>query len=100
MMTYLEKKRKWWNYHKDNPHVYEYFDKYSREAIDSGAKKCSPWLIVGRIRWETAITTSDTDFKISNDYIAFYSRLFMHENPEYKGFFRTKPMKGETHVYQ
>ena len=98
MMTYLEKKKKWWNYHKDNPHVYNYFSQYTHEAINSGAKKCSPWLIVGRIRWETAITTTDTDFKISNDYIAFYSRLFMHENPQHKGFFKTKPMKGETLV--
>jgi len=98
MMTYLDKKKKWWNYHKDNPHVYKYFSQYTHEAINSGAKKCSPWLIVGRIRWETAITTTDTDFKISNDYIAFYSRLFMHENPQHKGFFKTKPMKGETLV--
>ncbi len=98
MMTYLEKKKKWWEYHKDNPHVYNYFTKYTLQAISSGAKKCSPWLIVGRIRWETAITTSDVDFKISNDYIAFYSRLFMHDNPAHKGFFKTNPMKGETLV--
>jgi len=39
------------------------------------------------------IVTTGDDYKISNDYIALYARLFMHENPQYKGFFKTKPMK-------
>lgn len=94
-MTYTDKKEKWWAYHNANPHVYDLFQKYTHEAINSGAKKCSPWLIIGRIRWETAITTTDVDFKISNDYIAFYSRLFMRKNLLHDGFFNTKPMKGE-----
>jgi hypothetical protein len=38
------------------------------------------------------VTTGDA-YKISNDYIALYARLFMHKHPQYKGFFRTKPMK-------
>ena len=97
-MTYQDKKEKWWAFHNANPHVYDLFQKYTHEAINSGAKKCSPWLIIGRIRWETAITTTDDDFKISNDYIAFYSRLFMKWNPRHEGFFRTKPMKGELYV--
>ena len=41
---------------------------------------------------------TDADFKISNDYIAFYSRLFMKWNPRHKGFFKTKPMKGESYA--
>ena len=97
-MTYTDRKEKWWSFHNDNPHVYDLFQQYTHEAINSGAKKCSPWLIIGRIRWETAIKTTDDDFKISNDYIAFYSRLFMSWNPRHEGFFRTKPMKGEEYA--
>ncbi len=97
-MGYEERKLVWWKFHKDNPHVYDLFARYTHEAIDSGVKKCSPWLIVNRIRWETAITTTDTDFKRSNDYIAFYSRLFLRWNPRQAGFFKTKQMKGETYA--
>lgn len=97
-MTHLEKKKKWWAFHLNNPHVYELFNKYTHEAINSGARHCSPWLIIGRIRWETAIETTSDDFKISNDFIAFYSRLFMKWNPRHKGFFKTKPMKGENYA--
>ena len=39
------------------------------------------------------IVTTGNEYKISNDFIALYARLFMHEYPDYKGFFRTKPMK-------
>jgi hypothetical protein len=39
------------------------------------------------------IVTTGDDYKISNDYIALYARLFMHHYPQYDGFFRTKPMK-------
>jgi hypothetical protein len=49
---------------------------------------------VNRIRWETTVETLGGDFKISNNFIAYYSRLFMDEHPEYRGFFRTKTLKG------
>ena len=97
-MTYEEKKQKWWNFHKATPSVYEYFQRFTHEAISRGAKHCSPWLIFGRIRWETHLSTTDKDFKVSNDYIAFYSRLFMKWNPKHQGFFKTKPMKGERYA--
>lgn len=86
-------KQQWWCWHKQNPHVYELFKKYSFVAIESGHENLSAWLVVNRIRWETSIVTKGNDFKISNDYIAFYARLFMAHYPEYEGFFRTKEMK-------
>ena len=83
-------KRKWWLWHKKNPHVYELFKKFTLIAIDRGHKQMSAWLIVNRIRWEPSVETSGNDFKISNDFIAYYARLFMHDYPQYEGFFRTK----------
>lgn len=97
-MTYIERKHKWWEYHKSNPKVYQYFQDFTHEAINRGAKHCSPWLIINRIRYEMFFSTTDKDFKISNDYIAFYSRLFMKWNPKHQGFFKTKPMKGERYA--
>ena len=90
-----EIKRKWWAWHKANPHVYELFKRLTLEAIGRGHEHLSAWLIVNRIRWETSIETQGDDFKISNDFIAYYARLFMHEHPAHQGFFRTKALKGE-----
>jgi len=86
-------KDKWWAWHKENPEFYELFKKFTFQAIQKGHRKLSAWLIVNRIRWETMIVTTGNEYKISNDFIALYARLFMHEYPDYKGFFRTKPMK-------
>ena len=88
-----EKFEKWLTWHRENPHVYDLFKRFTFEAIECGHKRLSAWLIVNRIRWETMIVTKGNDFKISNDFIAFYSRWFMIENPEHKGFFKIKKMK-------
>jgi len=56
-------------------------------------------LIMNRVRWETTIETVSADgFKISNHHFAYYARMFMYENPEYRGFFRTKIMKNEKEI--
>lgn len=91
----MDTKRKWWQWHKENPHVYDLFKRFTMQAINRGHRNLSAWLIVNRIRWETSIETKGDDFKISNDFIAYYARLFMHDFPEYKGFFRTKTLKSE-----
>jgi hypothetical protein len=74
----METKREWWEWHKKNPHVYELFKRFSMQAINCGHRNLSAWLIVNRIRWETSVETQGDDFKINNDYIAYYARLFMH----------------------
>ena len=86
-------KHKWWEWHKQNPHVYDLFEKFTLDAISKGHERLSAWLIVNRIRWETAVETRGDDFKISNDFIAYYARLFMHNHPRYEGFFKTKQLR-------
>lgn len=82
----------------ENIHVYELFSKFAMQAIASGKKRISHWLIVNRLRWEVEIETKgtsyqDKDFKISNDYIAFLARDFMKDHPEHAGVFKIKQMK-------
>jgi len=81
-------------YHKDNPQVYELFKRFTFMAIKRGHNRLSAWMIANRIRWETSIETFSVDeYKISNDYIALYARMFMRDHPKYDGFFKTKEMK-------
>ena len=95
----LEKrKRKWWNWHKQNPQVWDKFESYTLEAINSGRKKYSHWAIINRIRWHNEIETRGGEFKISNDYICFYARLFHARHPQHKDFFTLKPLKEEKDI--
>jgi len=81
-------------YHRDNPQVYELFKRFTFMAIKRGHNRLSAWMIANRIRWETSIETFSVDeYKISNDYIALYARMFMQDHPQYDGFFKTKEMK-------
>ena len=83
-------------YHEENPHVYEWFKYFAYEAVRSGHTKLSAWLVMNRVRWETSIKTRNDDgFKISNNHIAYYARLFMREHPQYGDFFRVKRMEDE-----
>jgi hypothetical protein len=86
----METKREWWEWHKKNPHVYELFKRFSMQAINRGHRNLSAWLIVNRIRWETSVETQGDDFKINNDYIAYYARLFMHTIPNIRGSLEPK----------
>ena len=95
-MTYEEKKAIWWEWHKANPMVWEYFERFSLDVVRTGRKKVSHWLIINRIRWEVYFETTGADFKISNDYIAFYARLWKKRYPEHADLFNTKKMIGET----
>ena len=91
-----EKKKKWWAWHLKNPDIYRLFKRFTFEALAKNRHKhLGAWLIVNRIRWETSIVTEGDDFKISNDFIAYYARLFMQDHPEHDGLFRTKPLKEE-----
>ena len=91
-----DRKRKWWEWHKQNPMVYELFEKYTFDAITSGRNHYSHWAIINRIRWDREIETQGGDFKISNDYIGFYARLFHARHPQYDGFFKLKQLKEES----
>ena len=75
--------------------MWEAFEEYTLRAIQSGRKHYSQWAIINRISWDREIETQGGDFKISNDYISFYARLFHARHPQHKGFFRTKPFKEE-----
>ena len=92
---YLARKRDWLEWHQNNPTVWLLFERFSFEAVRSGRKKVSHWLIINRIRWETSILTTGNDFKISNDYIAFYARHWKEKYPMYAYLFNTKKMAGE-----
>ena len=92
---FLARKQAWFEWHEKNPEVWKMFERFAFEAIMNGHEKISHWLIINRIRWETSIVTKGGDFKISNDYIAFYARLWKETYPQYDKLFNTKKMIGE-----
>ena len=95
MKSFQERKQEFWEWHKANPLVWQYFERFALEAVRHGRRKISHWLIINRIRWEVNIVTTGEDFKISNDHIAFYARLWRARYPQHKDLFTIKHMIGE-----
>lgn len=94
-MSLEARKEEFDKWDQENPIIWELFKRFSFEAIDKGHKKMSHWLIINRIRWETYISTTGHDYKICNNYIAFYARKWQNEFPQYADFYKTKKMKDE-----
>ena len=86
-------KRKWWEWHKENPHVWQLFERFTYEAINAGYNHYSVAAIIERIRWHAEIETRGDVFKINNNHKAYYARYFQHMHPEHDGFFRTRETK-------
>ena len=77
-------------FHSENRHVYDLFEKFTFEVIQSGRRNFGVKSIIERIRWETNITSQNSFFKINNNYAPFYARMFEAKYPTYKGFFRKR----------
>lgn len=88
-------------FHKANPHVWEMFKHFAFIAVKSGRSNYSARAIVEQIRWFSDMSTdSPTIFKIPNNTIAYYARLFHSAYPKHKGFFKTMPVTAPEKVGQ
>lgn len=81
--------------HAKNPEIYELFKKYTFEVMGKGFKNFGAHTILHRIRWYSDVESNGEEFKINNNYSAYYSRLFMKDFPEHEGFFRTRTVGTE-----
>ena len=81
---------------QDNPKIWEYFKRFALEATKV-RDHFSAKAIFHRIRWETMISETDGDFKVSDGWISHYARKFMREYPEHSGFFKTTSRKVTYH---
>ena len=50
-------KFKWWEYHKQNPHVYDLVERFTFDIIKRGYKNYSINSVFERIRWHTDVET-------------------------------------------
>lgn len=79
-------------FHAANPHVYDALKTLSLVMRRRGRNR---WSINGAfevLRWQHALQTNGDEFKLNNNYRAFYARLLMDE-PELAGFFEVRECK-------
>lgn len=89
-------KADWWDFHKENPQVWQLFEHFTNQVIAAGHKHYSAAAIIQRIRWHTDVETTDAAFKINNNHHPYYARYFHHVHPQHDGFFRTRELISES----
>ena len=81
-------------FHAANPHVYEHLRTLAlnarRKDITVGIA-----MLFEVLRWQYLMATSDasSEFKLNNNYRAFYARLLMEQEPELAGYFETRTQR-------
>jgi hypothetical protein len=75
-------------FHADNPRVYEVLVSLARQwVVRTGRGKLGIGALYERARWEIALATGDPDFKLNNNYRAYYARLIMAREWDLRGLF-------------
>lgn len=90
--------KKFYQFDKDNPKVWELFVRFTFELIAKGRQRYSARGVFHRIRWETALTTSDQLYKLNNNWSPCYARKFHTIYPEYEGFFSLRISRADEEI--
>ncbi len=81
-------------FHNAHPEVWKLFVHFTFTMIRKGYPNYSVNAIFERIRWEKDQGGDGiSQFKLNNNYRAFYARRFMRMYPKHDGFFRTRELK-------
>jgi len=87
---------KFWEHHRNNPHVYKALKKIIFRAIEKGYKHFSIDMAYQILRWETGVTSDDADYKLNNNFRSFYGRLFVLDYPQYSDLFSFRKSKSNS----
>ena len=79
------------DYHKQHPEIWFEFVRVAIQKKDAGFNTFSAKGIFEIIRWKYQ-TRTKYNIRLSNRFTPDYARKLMNENPEFKGFFKLRPL--------
>ena len=88
-------RKKFEQFHSDNPHVYKRFEEMAWKLKAAGINRYSIRTLAEVIRWESTMKTTSDDFKLNNNYVPYYGRLIMATNPNLQGMFELREHKAD-----
>lgn len=91
--NYTELEKRFWDFHKDNKHVYTALVRLARQLKDRGHKKIGMQMLFEVLRWQSMIKTTGDVYKMNNDYASRYARLIMDSEPDLDGMFEIRELK-------
>lgn len=85
--------KKFWEFHKKNPQVFDELVALARKAKAAGRKRIGMQMLFEVIRWQRYINTKGDPYKINNNYASRYARIIPEKFPEFEGMFETRRIR-------
>jgi len=82
-----------WEFHRENPQVYSALRDVAIQLSDRGWHHYGIKAIMEVVRFHKALETTDTKFKLNNNYSSRYARLLMEQEPRLNEFFEVRELK-------
>jgi len=86
--TRLEREFK--RFHHDHPEVYTRLVYLARDLKRRGHERAGIAMLYEVVRWQQFTVNKDGDYKLNNNYRAYYARLIMKQEADLAGFFDTR----------
>lgn len=80
-------------FHASNPHVYAELVRLARQAVAKGRTRFGMKALWEVMRWHFWLNTTDTDFRLNNNYSSRYARLIMQQEADLRGVFETRELR-------
>lgn len=81
------------DWHLKHPDIWKAFEKMALKLINKGRNRYGAKTIIETIRYHSDVK-GGTPFKISNNYTAYYARIFTLKYPQHENFFQLKEVRG------
>jgi hypothetical protein len=77
-------------FHEANPVVYAKLREFALQMKRSGRRHLGIAALFERLRWWSSYETVGDEYKLNNNFRAFYARMLMEREPELAGFFEIR----------
>jgi hypothetical protein len=81
------------SYHQANPEIWKEFERLTLELINRGKKHYGAKAVMEVVRFNQLINGKG-EFKVNNNFAAYYSRIFALKHKQYSSFFERREVKG------
>ena len=82
-------------FHRANPHVLDAIIRTAHELRNRGVERAGMKLIFERLRWLYTIQTKGDDYRLNNNWTAYYARLVPLVEPSLVGMFSVRVQADE-----
>lgn len=82
-------------FNEANPHIYDALVNLARDLRIRGHWRIGIGMLFEVLRWQTAMVTTDTAFKLNNNYRSHYARAIMADHPDLDGIFELRELRDE-----